>query len=185
MGGWKAYVVNAAGDIQPQRPSWRVRFLPSGGPKYSPLKDPRTKIFVRPLGQPYLWSEERHEFSRDFRRWTVTAIIVGSLILPHAVIGGFSRFRGGDSTLRQRAFMMGWLVVGQFIGTLNLVTLTAPRKVKRQRKWRLFSLVTTNLVLAIGIAFAVGGFVESGRMMRDFGYCIKIPGAGTSLVSGE
>lgn len=148
-------------------------------------KDPRAKIIVQPLGRPlakpHKSTKKMYKIFKRFQKWSVTAINAISLIIPYAVIGGFSKFKRGRSTRRQQVFMVGWLVVGQFIGALNIASLSAPRKGRKRHRWELVEWVLTKLVISVGVAFAIGGFVESGKMMKEFGYCIKIPGEGSSL----
>ena len=100
--------------------------------------------------------------------------MVFSLVVPYIVVGAISKFHpGSGSTRNQRIFMVGWLVVGQVIGALNLVKHTTKAKKKLKRYiWAETLLVW--FIVVLGFAFAIGGFIEAGKMLMEFGYCIKL-----------
>jgi len=173
-GGWKAIEVDDDGRVVPGRKPWSV-FIPPLDESYDIQHDPRAKIMVQPVGQSYVFSRSSHRRSQKFRQRAVAVIMVFSLVVPYAVIGGISKFRPGHSEERQKLFMAGWLVVGQVIGALNLVGQTT----KARRKlawWAWLETIVMGFVVVAGFAFAVGGFVEVARMLRGFGYCIKLSG---------
>jgi len=173
-GGWKAVEVDDDGRVVPGSKTWSV-FIPPPDGSYDTRDDPRAKILVQPVGQSYVFSRASHKRSKKFRQWAVVVIMVFSLVVPYAVIGGISKFRPGRSEKAQKLFMAGWLVVGQIIGALNLVGQTT----KARRKlawWSWLETIVMGFVVVGGFAFAVGGFIEVGRMLREFGYCIRLSG---------
>jgi hypothetical protein len=171
-GGWKAIEVDDDGHPTPGRKSWRV-FIPPLDGSYDVKTDPRAKILVQPVGQSYVFSKASHRRSKKFRQRATALIMILSLVVPYAVIGGISKFKPGRSDPRQRVFMAGWLVIGQVIGALNLVGQTT--KARRKLKWWAWlEYGVLAFVVVCGFAFAVGGFIEAGRMLRDFGYCIRL-----------
>ncbi|KAA8901310.1 hypothetical protein FN846DRAFT_815014 [Sphaerosporella brunnea] len=169
---WKAIQVDDAGNPIRGRRSWNVYIPPLDG-SYTAESDPRPKILVQPVGQSYVFSKASHRRSKKFRQRAVAVIMVLSLVVPYAVIGGISKFRPGRSEPRQRVFMAGWLVIGQIIGALNLVGQTTKAR-RKLRWWAWLEWAVLGFTIITGFAFAVGGFVEAGRMLREFGYCIKL-----------
>jgi len=167
-GQWRAIEVDEVGRPLPKK-SWRVYIPPLDG-TYSPSSDPRAKIVVQPVGQAYRFNTTELLRSRRFRRRVGFMITLFSLIVPYVVVGMISKFRRGQSTMRQRVFMVGWLVIGQIIGALNLVG----HVTRRVQWWEWAEWAVTGFVVVLGFAFAVGGFVETGRMLKEFGYCIKL-----------
>jgi hypothetical protein len=170
-GQWRAFEVDDYGRPLPRR-SWRVYIPPLDG-TYSLDSDPRAKIVVGPVGQAYRFNYSESIRARKFRKWVELVITLISLITPYVVVGSISKFHRGNSTIRQRVFMVGWLVIGQVIGVLNLVE-TAKKKLKKTQLWKQIQWIVTRFVVVLGFAFAIGGFVETGRMLREFGYCIKL-----------
>lgn len=128
-----------------------------------------TKIIIPSAGQ-YQRRKKEVKKSDRFYSQSVNIIIISALILPYILVGALSRFRPEGSTMRQRTFMMGWLVSGQVIGILDV----AETKGGRKKWWRLMEITITTVVVIMGFAFSIGGFVEAGRMMRSFGYCIRL-----------
>ncbi|KAF8246575.1 hypothetical protein K440DRAFT_631102 [Wilcoxina mikolae CBS 423.85] len=169
-GQWRAHEVDDDGRPLPGK-SWRVYIPPLDG-TYSRDLDPRAKIIVEPVGQAYRFNHLEKIRAREFRKWVELVITLFSLITPYVVVGTISKFRRGSSTIRQRVFMVGWLVVGQVIGVLNLVEHTT--NLHEIQRWKLTQWIVTRFVIVLGFAFAVGGFVETGRMLREFGYCIQL-----------
>lgn len=108
--------------------------------------------------------------SNRFYNQSVTVIVISALIFPYIVLGALSGFEPRQSTRRQRIFMMGWLIVGQVIGILDV----AETKGGRKRWWRVVELATKTIVVLMGFAFSIGGFMEAGLMMRDFGFCFRL-----------
>lgn len=107
--------------------------------------------------------------SNRFYNQSVTVIVISALIFPYIILGALSKFEPRQSTRRQRIFMMGWLVAGQVIGILDV----AETKGGRKRWWRVVELAIKTVVVMMGFAFSIGGFMEAGLMMRDFGFCIN------------
>lgn len=129
-----------------------------------------TKIIIPGAGQ-YQRKKKEVKKSNRFYHQSVTIIVISALILPYIILGALSRFRPEGSTMRQRTFMMGWLVSGQVLGVLDL----AETKGGRKKWWRLMELLTETIIVIIGFAFSIGGFIEAGRMMRNFGFCLRLP----------
>jgi hypothetical protein len=171
-GDWKAIEVDEQGYAIAGRKRWRVNIPPMDG-GYNFKADPRAKIFVQPVGQSYVFSRTSQQRSKRFRQRAVALIMILSLVVPYAVIGGISKWKLGESVLRQRVFMAGWLVVGQIIGALNLVGQSTKAR-KKLKWWAWLEWAVLMFTIICGFAFAVGGFVEVGRMLREFGYCIKL-----------
>lgn len=108
--------------------------------------------------------------SNRFYNQSVTVIVISALIFPYIILGALSGFEPRQSTRRQRIFMMGWLVAGQVIGILDV----AETKGGRKRWWRVVELATKTVVVLMGFAFSIGGFMEAGLMMREFGFCFRL-----------
>jgi hypothetical protein len=98
----------------------------------------------------------------------VSVIVIIALVLPYIIHGSLSKFRPRGSTARQRTFMMGWLVVGQIIGVVDLVESSGGKK---KRWWNQLESAIKAVVVVAVFAFAVSGFIEAGR---ESGFCIKI-----------
>lgn len=166
----------------PTGTEFRVVIPPLDG-SYDPIADPRPKIVVQPVGQSYRFSRESLRRAQRFRGRVSIAIIIFALVTPYAAVGALSHFRRGTSSTRQqRIFMTGWLVVGQVIGVLNLAAQAL--RVGRRRWWKWAEQLAVWIIVVIGFAFAIGGFIEAGRMLRNFGYCIKVGGSGGALANG-
>lgn len=172
--------IGPGGGGVPVATEFRVVIPPLDG-SYDPAADPRAKIVVQPVGQSYRFSRESLRRAQHFGGRVSIAITVFALVTPYAVVGALSRFSRGNSSVRQRVFMTGWLVIGQVIGVLNLAAQAL--RVGRRRWWKWAEQLAIWIVVVIGFAFAVGGFVEAGRMLRNFGYCIKVGGS-TGLLTG-
>lgn len=161
-GRWRAFEVDDNGSPIPSGHKWRVH-IPNLL-TYNEKKDPRAKIHVQPLGQSYRFSQASHRRSQVFRRRAGIAMILFALVTPYIVIGSISRFQKGRSTARQRVFMVGWLMVGQVIGALNLVK--QGTKARRKHWWWVLETTVKSVVVIIGITMAIGGFYEVGSMLR-------------------
>lgn len=128
-----------------------------------------SRIVIPGAGQ-YQRKKQVVKKSNRFYNQSVTIIVISALILPYIVLAALSKFEPRQSTRRQRIFMMGWLVAGQGIGILDV----AETKGGRKRWWRRVELVIKTIVVLMGFAFSVGGFVEAGYMMRDIGFCFSM-----------
>ncbi|TGZ78438.1 hypothetical protein EX30DRAFT_384848 [Ascodesmis nigricans] len=172
-GKWVAVEVDDAGKPIDGGVRYKVNF-PHDTAAYNPAKDPRDKILVQPVGQSYRFNYVKHKRAGKFQRAAIWVITLLSLVIPYIVIGALSKFnRGTESTLKQRVFMMGWLVSGQTIGVFDLVG----QGTKIQRRWPKWAMVENFVdksIVVVGFALAVGGFVQVGTMLRDFGYCVKV-----------
>ncbi|KAL7271368.1 hypothetical protein RUND412_005880 [Rhizina undulata] len=191
--GWKVYEVSDDGDKTGRK--WRVRDeeesesedepaitdfhqplhhyrtrsqSPDADSEVPERKRPATQILIPAAGQ-FQTKRKIVKKSNKFYKWSVLSIISFALLFPYIFIAIVSQFKARESTARQRVFMLGWLIVGQAIGLLDLAVMTGRSK----WWWRIFSARGKFVVCLGGIVFAVGGFVESGRMLRDFGYCFK------------
>lgn len=172
-GYWRAYHIIDEGTERASNRSWKVA-IPSDPDTYVPAEDPNAKIVVRAFGQSYRFSKMTHRRSVKFRTRAVAIITVFALLTPYIVIGAISKFSPGNSSLIERVFMMGWLVVGQTIGALNLAATKG-----KVRKWAWWSFIETwflRFVVMVGFAMAIGGFYFTARNLRDFGYCMKLGG---------
>ncbi|KAI5790477.1 hypothetical protein FPQ18DRAFT_293454 [Pyronema domesticum] len=167
---YRAREVDDLGNIIPNRKEWKI-FIPPHDGSYIRADDPRTKIVVQPVGDCYQYNLENAIKVTRFRHWVQMIMKTLAMIVPYIVIGALSKFKPGGSSVQQQLFMVGWLVVGQVIGAFNLIgQITGKQKGK---KWLKTKSVVNMVVLTSGFAFAVGGFVEVGRMLREFGYCIQ------------
>ncbi|KAH8585885.1 hypothetical protein B0O99DRAFT_705576 [Bisporella sp. PMI_857] len=124
--------------------------------------------------------------------WTYFAFVMSGI--PLAVVGGLTRFETGSSTKPQRVWIMGWLVVGTFVGSIlpfyvaSLIELftdgRAEPKEKEKKGWEYGKLVSWRrldwkLVFKIELlfayaAFAIGGFVVVGQMLKEYGTCNRL-----------
>jgi hypothetical protein len=167
---YRAREVDDLGNIIPNRKEWKI-FIPPHDGSYIKADDPRTKIVVQPVGDCYQYNLENAMKVTRFRYWVQMVMKTLAMIVPYIVIGALSKFKPGGSSVQQQLFMVGWLVVGQVIGAFNLIGhITGKQKGKT---WMKTKSVVNMIVLTSGFAFAVGGFVEVGRMLREFGYCIQ------------
>ncbi|RPB03293.1 hypothetical protein L873DRAFT_1731733 [Choiromyces venosus 120613-1] len=170
--GWRAYEVDENGEEVGRR--WRVTFEEEeiNNEKFSTparINDNAARIMVPAEGQ-YRRKKKLVKLSQKFYNFAVFIIIFISLVIPYVVLGSLSQFKPRGSTMRQRTFMMGWLVVGQVIGVVDLIESTGGGK---KRWWDTLENSIKVVIVIAGFAFAVGGFVEAGKMMRDFGFCFK------------
>ncbi|KAF2802233.1 uncharacterized protein BDZ99DRAFT_454978 [Mytilinidion resinicola] len=99
-------------------------------------------------------------------------------MVPLAIIGGISRFRGGSSSATQRALTMLWVSWGIAVGFVraeatrnDVIELSGARG--KMKKGLVLGLELL-LLLPIG-APAVAGFVVVGLMLREFGVCVVLP----------
>lgn len=140
-------------------------------PLSTPARDTShcTKIVIAGAGQ-YQRRKQVVKKSNRFYNQSVTIIVISALIFPYIILGALSKFQARYSTRRQRIFMMGWLVAGQVIGILDV----AETKGGRKRWWRMVELAIKTLVVIMGFAFSIGGFIEAGLMMRSFGFCFNL-----------
>ncbi|PWW80182.1 hypothetical protein C7212DRAFT_361155 [Tuber magnatum] len=170
--GWRAYEVDEAGEEVGRR--WRVTFeeeeINSENFSTPARINENAAIMMVPAEGQYRLKKKVVELSQKFYNFSVFIIVVISLVIPYIVLGSLSHFKPADSTARQRTFMMGWLVVGQVIGVVDLIESTGGGK---KRWWDLLEDSIKIVIVIAGFAFAVGGFVEAGRMMRDFGFCFR------------
>lgn len=128
-----------------------------------------TKIIIPGAGQ-YQRKKQVVKKSNRFHNQSVIMIIISALIFPYIILGALTKFQNRESTRRQRVFMMGWLVTGQVIGILDV----AETKGGRKKWWRMVELGVKVVVVIMGFAFSIGGFVEAGLMMRKFGFCFNL-----------
>lgn len=128
-----------------------------------------TKIVIPGAGQ-YQRKKQVVKKSNRFYNQSVTIIVISALIFPYIILGALSRFEPRQSTRRQRIFMMGWLVAGQVIGILDV----AETKGGRKRWWRMVEVGVKTVVVLMGFAFSIGGFMEAAQMMRAFGFCFNL-----------
>ncbi|CUS09781.1 unnamed protein product [Tuber aestivum] len=170
--GWRAYEVDEDGEEMGRR--WRVTFEEEeiNNEHFStPARiNENAAIIVVPAEGRYRLQEKVVKFSQKVYNFSVFIIIFISLVIPYIVLGSLSHFKAADSTTRQRTFMMGWLVVGQVIGVVDLIESTGGGK---KRWWDLLEDSIKVVIVIAGFAFAVGGFIEAGRMMRNFGFCFR------------
>jgi len=154
---------------------WRVH-IPHDLGLYKPEDDPRAKIQVQPLEQAYVFSKANHKRASKFRKRAVLTIMAFSLITPYVVVGGLSRFKRAESSMQDRVFVTGWLVVGQVIGALNLVGEGVIGRARRKRKywWPTVEWGIWGIVMILGFAMAIGGFIVVGRQLRGFGFCVNV-----------
>jgi hypothetical protein len=143
---------------------------------YRPEDDPRAKIHIQSLGRTYRFSEASQARAAKFRKRAVLTIMVFSLITPYVVVGGLSRFKQAGSSVQERVFVAGWLVVGQVIGALNLVGDGVIGRERRKNKywWTTLEWGIKRIVMVLGFAMAIGGFVVVGRQLRGFGFCVNV-----------
>ncbi|KAG0126994.1 hypothetical protein HOY82DRAFT_568935 [Tuber indicum] len=170
--GWSAHELDDNGREVGR--SWRVTFQEEEieNKDFSTparINDNAARIMVPAEGQ-YRRKKKLVKFSQKFYNLSVFIIVFISLIIPYIVLGSVSHFKAADSTARQRTFMMGWLVVGQVIGVVDLIESTGGGK---KRWWDLLENSIKIVIVIAGFAFAVGGFIEAGRMMRAFGFCFR------------
>lgn len=126
------------------------------------------RIVVPGAGQ-YQRKKQMVKKSNRFYKQSVTVIVITALIIPYIVLGALSGFHIRQSTMRQRTFMMGWLVSGQVIGILDVAGMKGGRK----KWWWMVEVGVKMVVVIMGFAFAIGGFIEAGNMMRNFGFCFN------------
>ncbi|KAG0644213.1 hypothetical protein HOY80DRAFT_1013714 [Tuber brumale] len=170
--GWSACEVDDDGKEVGRR--WQVTFEEEeiNDPGFSTparINENAARIMVPAEGQ-YRRKKKLVKFSQKFYNFSVFIIVFISLIIPYIVLGSLSHFKAADSTARQRTFMMGWLVVGQVIGVVDLIESTGGGK---NWWWDLLENSIKLVIVIAGFAFAVGGFIEAGRMMRAFGFCFR------------
>lgn len=170
--GWRAYEVDGYGKEVGRR--WRVTFEEEeiNNENFSTparINENAARIVVPAEGQ-YRLKKKQVKFSQKVYNFSVFIIIFISLIIPYIVIASLSHFRPRGSTTRQRTFMMGWLVVGQIIGVVDLIESTGGGK---KWWWDLLENSIKVVIVIAGFAFAVGGFIEAGKMLRNFGFCFR------------
>jgi len=170
--GWRAYELDGRGEEVGRR--WRVTFEEEeiNDENFSTparINQNAIRIMVPAEGQ-YRRKREAVKFSQKFYNFSVFIIVFISLIIPYIVIASLTHFRPRGSTTRQRTFMMGWLVVGQVIGVVDLIESTGGGK---KRWWDLLENSIKVVIVIAGFAFAVGGFIEAGKMLRNFGFCFR------------
>jgi len=170
--GWHAYELNERREGVGR--GWQVSFEEeeiNDGNFSIPARINRNaaRIMVPAEGQ-YRRQRKLVKFSQKFYNFSVFIIVFISLIIPYIVIASLSQFRPRGSTTKQRTFMMGWLVVGQVIGVVDLIESTGGGK---KRWWDLLENSIKVVIVIAGFAFAVGGFIEAGKMLRNFGFCFR------------
>lgn len=166
-GDWKAYEVDEAG--LRKSPRTYLLYIPTLE-TYSRRLDDRPKLYIPAVGRLYEADVMLDRKARKFHGRAVSVIITISLMIPYIVIGVISKFRVQSSTVQQRVLMMGWLIVGQIIGIMEL----ASGKGGKHQWWIYLERAVVTFIVILGFAFAVGGFVVSARMFRDFGYCLRL-----------
>ncbi|TFK49519.1 hypothetical protein OE88DRAFT_1736536 [Heliocybe sulcata] len=94
-------------------------------------------------------------------------------IAPYMIIYGLTRFEKNDSTVSERAWMMGWLAVGNWYG-LRIFAHT-------RNKWRLgsrfmFGLKKSDLLeFILCTPAAIGGYIQLAKMYISYGSCSLAP----------
>ena len=170
--GWRAYEVDEYGKEVGRR--WQVTFEEDeiNNENFSTparINENAARIMIPAEGQ-YRLKKKQVKFSQKVYNFSVFIIIFISLVIPYIVIASLSQFRPRGSTTKQRTFMMGWLVVGQIIGVVDLIESTGGGK---KWWWDLLENSIKVVIVIAGFAFAVGGFIEAGKMLRNFGFCFR------------
>ena len=108
--------------------------------------------------------------------WRSLAFLMAGI--PLAVIGLLTHFKTGNSTKPQRVWIMGWLVFGTFLGVpLQLIIANDLASLSEDPANTLKSKVKWTFKIQFLLsyaAFAIGGFVVVGQMLKAYGNCIKI-----------
>ena len=94
------------------------------------------------------------------------SILVGCLAI--AIIGGISRFKAGHSTKGQRIWTMMWFTFGTTIGPIPLLRVLATVRDGTRYYW------IVDVILAVFCAPAIGGYIVVGKMLQEYGRCIRI-----------
>ncbi|ORX94724.1 hypothetical protein BCR34DRAFT_499061 [Clohesyomyces aquaticus] len=103
---------------------------------------------------------------QDFTRSTILAyasVLVGCF--PLIVVGGLSKFRREHSSVAQLAFTMSWLATGIVVGPIIHFIPYASRFSKSK---------VGKLGLLLYSAPTVGGMIVVGKMIQEYGTCIRI-----------
>ena len=108
------------------------------------------------------YQKEAQSWSTFF--YLVSAWIIGILALaaPYVIVGGWTRFDHGSSTLFQRGWIMTWIVGGQIFGIILGLSLH-----DLEGKWELW-LIMIIIWAIFGGAPAIVGFTVVGEMMNSY-----------------
>jgi hypothetical protein len=115
--------------------------------------------------------------------FALASLGIGSICI--AIIGWLSHFQNGNSTSGQRQWMMTWLVYGIVLGPLyaawphavtNKLTDAEGRFIFQSQPIYIGLLIVVSNVIYLGcFCFpAIIGFGLIGRMLREYGTCIRI-----------
>jgi hypothetical protein len=120
-------------------------------------------------------------------------IIYVMVPIPFAVVAGLTHYHPGHSTHSQRVWMTGWMVFGIFIGAVWPIVvevyqgtwqdiidryavyakpLQGSRLLSRVQQPSKLKQLGFNIFLRLSYsAFAIGGWVVVGQMLREYGSC--------------
>lgn len=94
----------------------------------------------------------------EIREVRVAGVGLAIGCIPLAIIGGLTSFHAGGSTAAQRGWTMAWLVTGIGMGITPFMGTDSIEK----------------RGLVIYCAPAIGGMVMVGKMLMEYGHCVKI-----------
>jgi hypothetical protein len=134
---------------------------------------------------PWISQADRHRIQPElavpiYTGWRITATtglaLMISLGIPLIIIGAISKFQKGDSTQVQQVWTMAWLAFSgavEAMRALSVLFWTKPHQYKTPfPEWGVKKAVKVVLLLIHGTP-AVGGAVVVGRMLKEYGDCIR------------
>ena len=117
-------------------------------------------------------------------RWTpdgrfpnmfVVAYVFGAI--PVFIIGIWTNFHAGKSTMAQAFWTLNWLVVNTFYGPGLDVAFDKYSRILPERSNRVIKLPGFwRCSMALSPIPPIGGFVVVAQMLRSYGTCIEVPG---------
>jgi hypothetical protein len=139
---------------------------------YMPYKQwaQKTLNLVIPVGPPNrsIWQGSTANMIRT------TFICYGYIfagLFSLASVGILTKFKNGDSSRAERGWIMSWLVTGTALGAFGLISVSN-NSLGRDDNW--VTLSRKGLFAALYCTPAIGGFVVVGRMLSDYGNCVKL-----------
>ena len=120
--------------------------------------------------------EESDEEYATYAGYCFAGLIL--MLVPLAIVGGFSGFRTSKSDASERGWMMSWLVIGS-VSSIWVRIWTSPAVLTANGTWDtsngviITMLIITMLITPLFVP-AVGGMVMVGRMLNKYGVCANV-----------
>jgi hypothetical protein len=179
--GYGAFLVRE-NEKTPLTISTSVRFNDPGDLVHDPAIESEGVLVVPAAGRLVRQKTAPPRLVRVFWYCAVLAGIF-AVIVPWAVIGGFTGFKKGHSTKAQRSWTTSWLVLGQFCG-FTLVTIVSQLKSDIARreggkpKYEVGGKYSDVLYVVVGAltygVACIGGLVVVAQMILEFGSCVLV-----------